>query len=260
MGSVDAALVAVQRASAVTFQTFLVVHLSSPLAACLGGEQAASGFQVLGRVWYQTHPVKEAVVVWASLGVHVVSGVLKRMLRTGRRVKRRRELERRAQQLDVSPPAAESTSRRPHEKGLLSAFAGGLNLHAWTGYLLVPLVLGHVLTHRIVPSRTASTSGGGPISPSFLSYAFVSRNLVLNPISAWTGYLSLVVLATYHAATGARVIASGGRNKARLPDANAKVAWAAAVGAVGIGLVRLRLDGRDLPAFLVKQYDVVLRG
>lgn len=86
-----------QTISALSFSSFLVLHLSAPIASAISppllttskAESYASGFMVLGRVWYQGE-WSEAVVVWGSLGVHVVSGVLGRIVKSWERKERRR--------------------------------------------------------------------------------------------------------------------------------------------------------------------------
>lgn len=259
MPSVDAVLTTAQRASAVTFSSFLVVHLSSPLAAALGGEHLASEIQVLGRVWYQGG-LKEVVIVWASLGVHVVSGVVRRAWRIRNQIVRRRELERAAKQAEGDPSAPEIASSHYRKEAARRNWRTYLprNLNTLTGYLLVPLVVSHSLTHRILPSRTTAT-GATAISPAFLSFAYVSRNLVLHPFSATLAYAALALMGTYHAATGARVIASGGMKRAALRESGQRGAWIAGVTALGLGLVRLGRDGKDVPLFLIKRYDAVLK-
>lgn len=62
-----------QTLSAGTFASFLVVHLAAPLSAIVGGEEAASGFMLIGREWYQGN-WSEWIVVGSGV-VHVLAGV-----------------------------------------------------------------------------------------------------------------------------------------------------------------------------------------
>lgn len=88
-----------------SFSSFLLVHLSAPLAASFSSpndaEATASGCMLVGRELYQGEWT-EPVLVWGSLIVHVVSGVarngLMRVKRKERRKRRRAEVKRLAEE------------------------------------------------------------------------------------------------------------------------------------------------------------------
>jgi len=127
------------------------------------------------------------------------------------------------------------------------------SLNSLAGYLLVPMVLGHAWTHRIAPARLG-------VSPSLLSYQFVSYSMATHPLSSWAIYGSLSLAACYHTASGLRMILSGRRKAARLPDSNlCKATYGAVVCGLGLGLVNLAGEGSEVPLWLGKRYAEVLK-
>ncbi|GAA96014.1 hypothetical protein E5Q_02674 [Mixia osmundae IAM 14324] len=146
---------------------------------------------LLGREWYQGGK-KELIVVWGSLGVHLLSGVLKRISKTARvyRLRQGRHLSAKQETIEskqVDAKLHKSLSYTP-------------SLQARTGYLLVPIVAIHSLTHRVWPASSKAPYKG--LSPSLLSYNFVSYSLQNYTISSIVGYGSLILLATYHFTSG----------------------------------------------------------
>lgn len=89
-----------QSISALTFSSFLLLHLTAPIMASFAprnkAESLASGFMVLGRVYYQEK--LENIIVWGSLTVHVFSGGLNRVLKVYERKLRRLEKRERIRQ------------------------------------------------------------------------------------------------------------------------------------------------------------------
>ncbi|PWN48882.1 hypothetical protein IE53DRAFT_363555 [Violaceomyces palustris] len=86
-------LTRLQTGSAISFSTFLMVHLSSPLSALVGSVVGrgggTSGYEgavdwasrtmILGRVYYQ-NPLTEPILIWGSLSIHVASSIARRWL------------------------------------------------------------------------------------------------------------------------------------------------------------------------------------
>ncbi|KAK9894679.1 hypothetical protein P389DRAFT_133463, partial [Cystobasidium minutum MCA 4210] len=119
---------------------------------------------LLTREYYQT-PLLEPILVWGSLGAHIASSVVRR--------------------------AILGIPKRP-------------SLHSATGWILVPLTLGHAITHRILPAWKG-------ISPSLLSYQYVSHALVESPYTSMAIYGAMILAIVQHGIAGIRAIASGRR-------------------------------------------------
>lgn len=200
----------VQSISALSFSAFLAMHLAAPLAAAL--QLDANGVMLLTREYYQTS-LLEPVLVWGSLGLHLLSSATRRIL--------------------LGPPKKPSA-------------------HSLTGYLLVPLIAAHSVTHRIFPARRG-------LSPSLLSYSFVSYSLAAYPVLSWLSYGVLSILTGYHSITGLRKVLSGRRKAAVLPDNTWKASYALLLSGLGLGIANLASEGADVPIWLGKRYAELLR-
>lgn len=98
----------VQKGTALSFATFLIVHVSAPLAALVveGGEEVVS---LIGRE-YVYRGLPEALLVWGSGVTHVLAGILGRVLkrlekgiwRTRRRAELREALARESTPVFIS--------------------------------------------------------------------------------------------------------------------------------------------------------------
>ncbi|KAI9478535.1 MAG: hypothetical protein EXX96DRAFT_571284 [Benjaminiella poitrasii] len=73
-------LTKIQNASAITFSTFTVVHVSQLLVANVGGVESANRWLILGRPFYQDAHLEGLVVTGAGL-VHVAAGLGKWLIR-----------------------------------------------------------------------------------------------------------------------------------------------------------------------------------
>jgi hypothetical protein len=212
----------IQNTSAVSFSIFTLLHLSSPLSALLPSrpkylsspENRASGLQLVARELYQGE-WSEPILVWGSLGAHVVSGVAVRWLsvlgRLERRKMRREEVKSRARaaatiQADELPTMggtvagelekdlaidevvdeleAELVATTTADEELVvpavaspssSSIFPTPNFHQKTGYLLIPFVLHHAYLHRLLPASPFPPISS--LSPAFFSYAFTSLSL-----------------------------------------------------------------------------------
>ncbi|EJD06299.1 uncharacterized protein FOMMEDRAFT_77423 [Fomitiporia mediterranea MF3/22] len=124
---------------------FLLVHLSAPIVANIGGASLSSS--LLGREYYQGAP-RELLFVFGPLGLHVSASILKRLL-------------------SPYPP-------RPL-RSLLSV----------AGYTAATLLPIHVLIHRIYstdPSPPISSIGPAQLDFSFVQHAlskFPIRSLLM---------------------------------------------------------------------------------
>ncbi|KAH9914474.1 uncharacterized protein B0H18DRAFT_1045155 [Fomitopsis serialis] len=146
--------------------TFVLIHLTAPALASLGGTSLSSQVMLLGREYYQT-PLGEKYLVLLPLLVHPLSSLSKRFL-------------------------APRPARRPTSALSLTGYAAGL------------LVLGHFLTHRVHPADAAAPVLA--LSPAELDYEYVKYALHAWPWRAGLGYFALTAVVATHAAEGVRVL------------------------------------------------------
>jgi hypothetical protein len=153
-----------------------------------------------------------------------------------------------------------------------------LSTHSMVGYGLLPLVIPHLLLHRLIPAQ-----GGGVIaalSPSEFGFEFVADAVATRPWMV-AGYLALSTAGVYHAALGSMKVGNWlkrlvGRESGHAAEANeaekegAKVekaprrrrfglggVIAAVVGVVGLGLYRLGLDDGGISPAMIRRFEAV---
>ncbi|KAF8968292.1 hypothetical protein BDZ97DRAFT_1655286 [Flammula alnicola] len=155
--------------SAPFITTFLLIHLSAPAIANLGGSSLSSQTMLLGREYYQG-ALSEPLLILGPLTIHALSSTLKRLL---------------------SPP------RRPPRRLT--------HLLSLTGYasllLLLPI---HYLTHRAYPTLSAPPILA--VGPAELDYEFVKTGLQTWPVRSWLLYAGLVLSTTLHAVDGMTIL------------------------------------------------------
>lgn len=273
-----------QNASALSFSSFAVLHLTSPFLSAFApaptgwnrtpAETAATAWQMLARVWYRDSKAMEATVVWGSLGVHLASGAVKRWLKEwvrnetrGRRV---------ASAVGAAEGSIEGEGKRSVEvaarRKLKPLPPLPINLHQATGFALIPILAHHIWTHRLLPFSLSP-----PLSSSLITYQLpsylLSSSSARSPLLPWLSYAALAALGTYHAVVGLRVIWSPagpkrlGPGEGREGEGVAGVAgrwvWGvvAAVGGAGVlvGLARMSSEGRHVPEFIGRRYADVAR-
>ncbi|KAJ6608677.1 hypothetical protein B0H10DRAFT_2066941 [Mycena sp. CBHHK59/15] len=155
--------------SAPFISTFLLIHLTAPMLANLGGSSLASQTMLLGREYYQTD-FGEKYLLLGPLAVHALSGLTKRLL---------------------SPPSAPP---RPW-----------MSLLSLTGYANMLLFLPvHFATHRILPTTPAAPIHA--LGPSELDFEYVKYALAAWPDRSWLLYGALVACAVLHAVDGDRLL------------------------------------------------------
>lgn len=201
--------------SAPFITTFLLIHLTAPIIANVGGSSLASQTmvsgilgqaqlylthqtQLLGREYYQTG-FGEKYLVLGPLAVHALAGITKRI---------------------ISPTPR--TSPRPWS-----------SLLTLTGYaamfLFVPI---HFMTHRVHPTTVSAPILA--LGPSELDYEFVKFGLRNWPWKSWLLYTGLVAGVVLHAVDGMGIIWNTRFSGAlgRLKESSRKTRIAAAVGGV----------------------------
>ncbi|KAF8061679.1 hypothetical protein FPV67DRAFT_1704548 [Lyophyllum atratum] len=149
--------------------TFILIHLTAPAMANLGGASLSSQTMLLGREYYQTD-FGEKYLVLGPLAAHAIAGIAKRLISPRK-----------------SPPRPLST------------------LLSWTGYsaflFFLPI---HFMTHRVHPTTITSPISG--VGPSELDYEFVKLGLQKWPLTSWFLYAGLVCSVGLHLADGTAVI------------------------------------------------------
>ncbi|ESK92184.1 hypothetical protein Moror_4716 [Moniliophthora roreri MCA 2997] len=125
-------LTTISHCSSPFISTFLLIHLSAPALANLGGADLGSSVMILGREYYQT-PFGEAFLVLGPMALHSFSGIAKRK-------------------------GAEQKSRR------------WPSLLASTAYPLIPLFTLHFMTHRGIPSSPSSPLHSSELDFEFVKF------------------------------------------------------------------------------------------
>jgi hypothetical protein len=188
----------------------------------------------------------EPVLVYGSLGVHVTSALLKRLL-----------------------IASRSSSRIWIPR----------TSHILTGYALIALVLPHLASHRIFPSDPSPPINS--LSPSELGFDYVAWGLYVRPFTSALAYLAIVGTGVWHASVGSMKIVSWIRRTAakrrieavKGPETSVPTEQKASVSLsrrvsgkgllagllviVSIGLARLHSEGRSVAGPIVRRYEAV---
>ncbi|KAF7799702.1 hypothetical protein EIP86_010944 [Pleurotus ostreatoroseus] len=160
-------LTRIAHTSAPFISTFLLIHLSAPIMANLGGGELASQVMILGREYYGT-PLGHKFLVVLPIVAHTGSAIAKRFLQ---------------------PPAA----RRP---------ANGFTT---TGYLaLLFFIPVHYAVHHILPSDPAPPIEA--LAPAELNFEYVKYGLQRWPVRSWFLYVGLTACVAWHAAEGMQII------------------------------------------------------
>ncbi|SJL04965.1 uncharacterized protein ARMOST_08336 [Armillaria ostoyae] len=145
--------------------TFLLIHLTPPALANLGGSSLSSQSMLLGREYYQTS-FGEKYLVLAPIAIHALSAFLKRVLSGPK-----------------NPP------RPPSSLLTTTGYA--------TMWLLLPV---HFLVHRRLPTTPAPPIL--EVGPSELDYEFVKVGLQTWPWRSALLYGGLVICVSLHMADG----------------------------------------------------------
>lgn len=211
-------LQSVQKYSSYTFTTFAFIHGLAVVVAPAISTSLADDLIGMGRQLYQDSGL-EWILVWGSLGLHVLSGVAVRSIRQAiHRLKhgdkRRKALKRRTSLRDSIPSEEEVIVKE--EGGLtggISGYAGmkpartsfvsrvlGLTPLQMAGYLSIPLVTYHALQVRILPLCLEGDSSY--IGLDYLQYILSSSHGIARSCLNWLVYPSMVLLTTYHSVYG----------------------------------------------------------
>ncbi|KAI0668396.1 hypothetical protein C8Q78DRAFT_1081268 [Trametes maxima] len=160
------ALTRIAHGSAPFITTFVLIHLTAPIMANIGGTSLASQVMLLGREYYQTS-FGEKYLVLAPLVIHPLSALLKRVL--------------------APKPARRLSS-------ILSI----------TGYTSAIVVALHFFIHRVAPTDPSPPIYS--VGPSELDYEYVKFGLQEWPWRNWLGYVGFTAAVAWHAVEGMSII------------------------------------------------------
>ncbi|KAJ7841375.1 hypothetical protein B0H14DRAFT_2360149 [Mycena olivaceomarginata] len=192
------ALTKLLHGSAPFISTFLLIHLTAPTLANLGGSSLASSVLLLGREYYQTE-FGEKYLLLGPIAVHSLSGIAKRVLSPAK-----------------TPP-------RPWT-----------SLLSLTGYANIIFFLPHFMAHRVHPQTP--TAPIYAVGPSELDFEFVKYGLANWPWQSWLLYGGLVASVVLHVVDGERLLFNTyfGETMGRIKAAARKRLLAIGLGLVAV--------------------------
>lgn len=199
-------LLRIRKYSSVSFSVFAVLHGVSVVLAPSVSVDIADELVMMTRTIYQA-PGLESVLVWGSLGLHVLSGILLRVMKVYK--KRKNGVSRKKNEDKVTYIAHDDQKKLPPEYGLggITSLLGlgarksfvsrkfGLSPMSFAGYLLIPMILYHIYHNRLVPMIV---DGGS----SFVNLSFISHLISEHRWVTFPGLVALVWLSSYHMITG----------------------------------------------------------
>ncbi|KAK9468977.1 hypothetical protein V1512DRAFT_202358 [Lipomyces arxii] len=157
-------LLKVHKYSSYGFTGFLALHLATVSATpAVFGIEAGDRAMMLARVLYQTPGIEETLV-YGTLAVHVVSGVMLRVYKIYR-------------------------DRKWYSHRLK------LSRVAFSGYLLLPFVASHFVVTRLIPLVTEGDS-------SLVSLRYIAHGFARSSAVSWGFYLLFVSGTAYHVGYG----------------------------------------------------------
>ena len=187
-----------QKYSSYVFTIYASIHLTNTSIIPLVTQSvpAAEQYLLLTRPIYQSFPL-EPLLVTLPVATHVLAGLALRIHRRNSNLARYG-----AAQVHVSKGFEERLEVWPPVSWISRA-----------GYTLVPLVVGHAFTNRLLPWIY---EGGS----SSVGLGFVSHGFARHPVIAWIGYAGFLGVAAGHFVWGAAKwrgwLPHGNNEKARI--------------------------------------------
>ncbi|KAF9228824.1 hypothetical protein BS17DRAFT_724684 [Gyrodon lividus] len=203
--------------SAPFLSIFLLIHLSAPALASVGGSSLSSNVMLLGREYYQT-VLGERYLLLTPLAIHIASSVTKRLI---------------------------SPSSKPPRK-----LTSTLSITAYSALLFVPI---HFITHRLAPADASPPIFA--VGPSELDYEFVKTGLARFPWRSWALYTGLVASVLMHAVEGINVMRTTWLGAARISSGTRKVVAGAAALPVLLGVWTLSREPLVALSSVVERYS-----
>ncbi|KAH8991575.1 hypothetical protein EDB92DRAFT_1798155 [Lactarius akahatsu] len=213
-------LTALSHGSAPFITTFLLIHLTAPAVANIGGSALSSQTMLLGREYYQTM-FGERYLLFGPLFIHSSSAIIKRLF---------------------SPHVSRPLTSALSVTGYVTAFC------------FLPV---HLITHRLAPADPAPPISS--LSPSELDYEFVKAALSGWPRRSTVLYSVLVLGVALHAADGIGIIWSTWSPGLKLPGRKARRALTgAAIVPVLTGLAVIAREPLYAFASMAARYQAAL--
>ncbi|ODV84191.1 hypothetical protein CANARDRAFT_68744 [[Candida] arabinofermentans NRRL YB-2248] len=203
-------LTAVQKYSTIPFSIFSFLHLSSVVVApSLSLIEIGEQLMSMGREIYQVSGF-EKILLWSSIA-HVLSGMSLRGIRLYDNYNKYGKVKVKKRRGSRSWKAGQENKETVTDKdeglggilsilGLgsrksLSARFLGLSPSSFSGYLLVPMLIYHVIKERIGPWLVDGDS-------SFIDLSYISHAIFKNPLKTPVGLVVMVAVASYHMLSG----------------------------------------------------------
>ncbi|KAG8710046.1 hypothetical protein FRC09_000335 [Ceratobasidium sp. 395] len=231
------ALTYAQHLSAPFVATFMLIHLTAPAVASIGGVNAASQVMLLGREYYHGVP-QENLLVFGPITLHVAASLSKRLVKITRTLRKSK--------------TGDDTEKSTKDSRILSR----ANILQLTGYPLLYFLSPHIATHRLHPSTPSPPISA--MSPSELDFSFVNFGLKNWPVRSWVMYSVLVGAGIMHATYGVpmvwrTILKLLKKSRIMRSDSKLGLSWRSApkTGLVGIGVILLGL-------FRISREDIFL--
>ncbi|ANZ78042.1 BA75_05053T0 [Komagataella pastoris] len=200
-------LYTVQKWSILPFGCFALLHIPAVVVMPSISVNLAKQLFTMGRCVYQA-PGLESLMVWGSLGVHILSGVTLRLLKIYRnysyygmmhkRTRRRKSLFAKDNADDLDPSYGMGGITSLLGLGFKGSYISkilGISPLSFTGYLLLPVLAAHIYDMRLLP---ASIDGDS----NLIDVEYITQALVQHKWTTSLGLLALVGLASYHTIGG----------------------------------------------------------
>jgi hypothetical protein len=165
----------IQRYSSYAFTIFASFHITntSIIPLITRSVPAADTYLLLTRPFYQSLPF-EPILITGALGLHMSTGLALRLFRRRQQVHRYGAENAEERRRLAWPPVTWTSA---------------------TGYLLVPLVLGHAFINRVVPLLYEGGSAN-------VGLEYVSHGFAKHPLISWVGFTALVTVGSWHIVGG----------------------------------------------------------
>ncbi|CAK3823141.1 N2,N2-dimethylguanosine tRNA methyltransferase like [Lecanosticta acicola] len=173
-------LTRIQKYSSYAFSAFATMHITntSIIPLVTRSVPASEPYLLLTRPYYQS-PAAEPLMVIVPIWAHVISGVAIRVLRRNQNAKRYGEAR-----------------SKENKAAFLTRFWPKVSGTSKLGFLLTPLIVGHMAINRLIP-KMYSAGGGSNVGLDYVSHAFARH-----PAISFAGFSALLAVGGFHITWG----------------------------------------------------------